>query len=228
MSKLLWEPFFEAVMSAAQHERVLIARASEIVREAIAAGELKARCLARRRDPRQKAYIDIHCELDPRWLDFVAYDNPAENHLRFDPAAAARARLQGEDVRPPEHAREITVDAARRVQLWPEPDALPAPETVEVVPILPAVPVSGPDETDKPKPKGAKRINEKRYKIAEALPTLVIAPDWHGLGILQRCRCIEQHFNQKAGWCPERTYYRAVKEYEKARLTIERSATSAT
>jgi hypothetical protein len=81
---------------------------------------------------------------------------------------------------------------------------------------------------NKPKPEKAKKINEKRFKIIAALPTLIIEPDWADLGVLQRCHRVEQHFKEKDGWCPVRTYHRAMADYQKAQSTTEGSATSAT
>ena len=96
----------------------------------MAAGELKARCRAKRYDQQQAQWIDTWRDLDPRWFGFIAYECPQDNHLRFDQSAAARARMPGEQIDPtPKHGREIMVEAVRLDELYPSPAAenLPRP-----------------------------------------------------------------------------------------------------
>jgi hypothetical protein len=96
--------------------------------------EIEVQCRAMRRDEQRGQWINVVRALDPRWLAFVAYECPHDNHLRFDLSAAIRARMAGENVDPPpEHARDICVDAARLDELYP----LPVPEptaTAETTP----------------------------------------------------------------------------------------------
>ena len=114
-----WAPLDEAV-DRLTRRGIPPDRAWAALKEDIAAGELKARCRARRYDRQQARWIDIWRDLDPRWLSFIAYEFPHDNHLRFDRAAAIRARMSGEQIAlPPEHARDIAVDAARLNELYP-------------------------------------------------------------------------------------------------------------
>jgi hypothetical protein len=125
-----WKPLDEAV-DCLTRRGMTPDRAWAAIKEDIAAGELKARCRARRYDQQQASWIDIWRDLDPRWLGFTAYGCIQDNHLRFDQVAAIRARMLGEKIDlPPEHARDIAVDTARLNELYPpvvEEKSSPAP-----------------------------------------------------------------------------------------------------
>ena len=111
-------------------------------------------------------------------------------------------------------------------------EAEPPPEraavAAEVLAIAPEAERVAPPVANEPKTPKARRPNAKQYKIAAALPTLASASDWADLSIPQRRHRVELHFNQKEGWCPERTFYRAWSDYQAAQAMSEGSATSAT
>jgi len=100
-----------------------------MIRGNIAAGNIKARCLARRYDAGQSCYIDLPEVLDPSWLTFLAYAEPEDDHLRFDTAAAAEAIIRGlvkfASHWPPERARNIEIDGQRLNVLHPRPTGIP-------------------------------------------------------------------------------------------------------
>ena len=119
-----WKPLGDAVGSVTRRHGIPSERAWAMLKADIAKGEIKARCSARRYDHQRALWIETWRNLDPRRLGFIAYECTEDDHLRFDLAAAARARLMGEEVdRPPEHARGIVVVAGRLDDLYP-----PAPE----------------------------------------------------------------------------------------------------
>jgi hypothetical protein len=117
---LHWRPLSEAVHNIAHRLGIPTEQACTALKDNIGAGEIKARCRAIRRDRQQGQRIETWRDLDPRWLGFIAYAYPQDDHLRFDTAAAARARMAGEQLDlPPEHARDILLEAARLDELYP-------------------------------------------------------------------------------------------------------------
>ena len=87
------------------------------------------------------------------------------------------------------------------------------PEIVEVVPILPPVPVALPG-SDKPKPSKQK----ERRQVREAIEALATLPSWSGLKAEPRMRRIEEHLNWVKYQCKRKTYERAKGDVERARL----------
>jgi hypothetical protein len=127
-----WKMLGEAVGCIIRRRGVLNEQAWAMLKADIATGEIKARCCSRRYDPQQARWIETWRDLDPRWLGFIAYECPQDNHLRFDPADAIRARMLGEQLDlPPEHARGITVEAARLDGLYPVPENKPSPPSLD-------------------------------------------------------------------------------------------------
>ena len=122
----------EAVVAVARRRGVPLDQAWAALKADMAAGELKARCRAKRYDQQQAQWIDTWRDLDPRWFGFIAYECPEDNHLRFDQSAAARIRMLGEQIdQVPEHVREIMVEAVRLDELYPSPTAENLPPSPE-------------------------------------------------------------------------------------------------
>jgi hypothetical protein len=78
-------------------------------------------------------------------------------------------------------------------------------------------------ETDKPKPSKQRA----RRLIYEAIEVLATAADWEDLQAEPRMRRIEKHLEKPNLWCKQRTYHRAIADYQ-AVQSAEPSATSAT
>lgn len=83
----------------------------EAVKNAIRREALRARCRA----------DGITRDLKPHWLDFLAFDDPAEDVLWFDREKVWRARTRDASPEPvPDRASEIVLLLAQCRELWPE------------------------------------------------------------------------------------------------------------
>ena len=109
-----FKPLAEAVAAVARRRGVPLDQAWAGLKADMAAGELKARCRAKRHDRQQAQWIDTWRDLDPRWFGFIVDERP----LCFHQSAATRARMLGEQMDPtPKHVREIMVEAVRLDEL---------------------------------------------------------------------------------------------------------------
>jgi hypothetical protein len=218
VSNLLWIPLSEAARTIAELVQLPISKAAaDVVLDLVKGREIKGWCCEKRWHAGE--WMSKHGELDPSWLDFVAYQDIEQGHLRFNLADAGRFRQRGGETNPPTHAYEIGVEAARFAELVPDPDANESldamPGIVEVAPILPPAPVA-PPESDKPKPSKQK----ERRQVREAIEVLATASDWSGLNAEPRRRRIEKHLNWLEGQCKPRTYDRALGDFEDAKSAV--------
>jgi hypothetical protein len=158
-----WKPLAAAIGAVARRRRVRLDQAWAIIKGDIAAAEIKARCGPRRYDHQQGRWIETWRDFDPRWLGFIAYECPEDSHLRFDVNAAERARMIGEQLDPPpEHVRDIVVDAARLDELYPR-RGWRKPRQSPLKDVEAAITDSAPDQMDGKKPVTRRPSRQKPF-----------------------------------------------------------------
>jgi len=120
-----FEPLRSALIAVAQSRDLDIeglGSAWDLLQADLEKGVIAARCRARRYNSRRGRYIDKWESINSEWFPFLAHAEPWLDYLRFDVAAARGDTIAGVSVPiPPEHARDVAVDAVRRRALYPEP-----------------------------------------------------------------------------------------------------------